>query len=172
MTLPVLKCHSKWQWRSQKPGLFALKRSLTYPGNGKATVSLYGGFLWLTLGICPFLMVPGIGFFSNTPWSTTWNLWPWIWIGCVIWSSMLTRTISTTELRFNLIRWMHLQAVRNLLSKQCFPSVVFSLQNIDSSIISRWVRSGNEGYFKLILLNVPMLLKSVPEVSTEKWFVL
>lgn len=74
---------------------------------------------------------------------------------------------STIELSFNLILYVHLQAVKNPLSKQNAFDVVFSSQNIDSLMSSGCVRMGNDGYFKLMLLKEPMLLKSVREVSTE-----
>lgn len=96
--LPIDKCQSKWQCISQYPGLSALNLSRVYPGNGKVTVSLYGGSLTeLLLGIKPFRSLPGSDFLSNIPMSSTWNLWPWRWIGYAIISSTITSASSTIE---------------------------------------------------------------------------
>jgi hypothetical protein len=96
MINPESTCHSIWQWKSQTPGLSALKRMTRWPFGLTRMTSRRIGLVGYTTE--PLVTDSGSKSpDSSSPRRIVWKAWPCKWNGCLP-GSWLFKTISTTLL--------------------------------------------------------------------------
>ena len=172
--IPSSWCSSLWQWRNHWPGLSDRKFITTYPPAGTITVSflivrllmvnfisgsfhlgmvqLFGlqpSLVQLTssqaMSLLDSLINPVLELYVGYPTSTTWNVWPWRWIGWALGVGPIDENTIWIVLSYGIsITWTHEQsivdglqsAVRLQILSRCWKS-------------SYWVWGGKEGRMKL-----------------------